>query len=56
MLRGKAITAALWMNIPGHIHFQMYMFSCGHAEAVIYRPHNGYHTIVQYEHDALHCP
>lgn len=22
LLRGKAITAAMWMNIPGHIHFK----------------------------------
>lgn len=31
LLRGKATTAAMWMNIPGHIHFQMYMFSWFHS-------------------------
>lgn len=31
-----AFVAALWMNIPGHIHFNMYIFSCGLDEAVIH--------------------
>lgn len=28
--------AALWMNIPGHIHIYMYIFSCSQDEAVIH--------------------